>query len=206
MKRLTLVIMALVMTGCSSIPKTKWTDKNMRVMIDPDSIDEENYVQIQHSLVKSNKFTVVDRTRGMAALKKEQERLHKTEEDRYADKDKWAHWGKMYGVGTIIVAHTQCQRNHDMFNRTKIYLECRQFLSMVDSNTGEIFLAVDGSNSGPSSYDLSHMAPDWDEVVASMVESYPKEFRNENYAKTITDYQDVSKENAIRNRTPAVKE
>lgn len=196
----TLGLIIMSFTRCSSVPRDKWTDKGMRVMIDPDSIDEENYVQIQRSLVQQGKFTVVDRSRGIKAIKKEQESTHRKEEDRYEDKEKWSHWGKLYGVGSIIVAHVQCRKEHAAFNRKRIYLECRQLLSMVDSNTGEVFVAVEGKNDGPSTYDLSYIVPDWNDTVEKMVDSYPADFRPENYAKTVTDYQDVSAERAQRQR------
>jgi hypothetical protein len=169
-------------------------------MIDPDSIDEENYIQIQHSLVNSDKFTVVDRTRGMKALKKEQEITQRADADRYADKEKWSHWGKMYGVGSIIVAHIQCRKEPSFLNRTRLYLDCKQFLSMVDSNTGEVFLAVDGHNEGTPSYDLGYMQPDWNETVAKMVEAYPKNYRTENYSKEVLTYQELSQEHAQRQK------
>src|SRR5665647_827111 len=118
---MTVPMLILLITSCSSPNKqrTKWTDKSMRVMIDPDSIDEENYVQIQSALVRSGKFTVVDRARGMQAAEKEQERLHRNNSDRFEDKEKWAHWGKMYGVGSIIVPHVQCTKENSFMNRTK---------------------------------------------------------------------------------------
>jgi len=200
MKIILFVLLSLAVTGCASTPRTKWTDKAMRVMIDPDSVSEENYVQIQTALVKSGRFTIVDRARGMNAMKKEQERTQRIEEDRYADKEKWSHWGKMYGVGSIIVAHTQCTKEHSTFNRTKLYLDCRQFLSIVDSNTGEVFVAVEGQNDAPSSYDLAYLAPDWNEVVDKLVDAYPKDFKPANYAKEVTQYQDISAVHAANQR------
>lgn len=198
-----------ITVGCASAPKerTKWTDKGMRVMIDPDSVSEEDYVQIQKSLVQSRKFTVVDRARGMKAMKAEQERTQRIEEDRYADKEKWSHWGKMYGVGSIIVGHTQCHREHSTFNRQKIFLVCKQFLSMVDSNTGEVFVAVEGDSEGQASYDLSYMTPNWNDTTEKMVEAYPKEYFTKSYSEEVLTYQDISKEHAQRQReTASVKE
>lgn len=195
------ILSSLLSVGCSSVKeRTKWTDKGMRVMIDPDSIDEENYVQIQHALVSSGKFTVVDRARGMNAMKKEQERTQRIESDRFADKEKWSHWGKMYGVGSIVVAHTQCLKENSFMNRTKLYLNCRQFLSMVDSNTGEVIVSVEGRNEGPASYDLGYMQPDWDNTTEKMMDAYPKEYRANTYSKEVTVYQDISAEHAQRQK------
>jgi len=194
------VCITSVLAGCSSIPKTKWTDKSLRVMLDPDSISEENYVQIQSALVQSSKFTVVDRAAGMRAAEKEQERLHRTESDRFADKDKWAHWGKLYGVASIIVGHAQCRKTGSFWNPGASNLECKQFLSMVDTNTGEVFLAVDGENDGPASVDREYLAPDWNDVVQKLVDHYPKTFITEGYAPSVLTYQEVSEEHAQRQK------
>ena len=199
------IAFSMSLISCSSTPRTKWTDKNMRIMVSPD-IDEENYVQIQQALVKSGKFTVVDRARALAAVKKEQESTLRTEEDRFSDNAKFSHWGKLYGVGSIVIAHVQCAKEHSTFNRTKLYLDCRQYLSMVDSNTGEVFVAVEGQNEGPSTYDLSFIVPNWDETVVKLLDAYPSSFRNENYAKTVTDYQDLSTEHAQRQRESVEKQ
>ena len=92
-------IVSLVAVGCASTtPRDKWSDKNLRVMIDPDSVDAKDYVRIQQAFFKSDKFFVVDRNKGFKAVKKEQNRLHREEVDRYEDREKWAHWGKLYGV------------------------------------------------------------------------------------------------------------
>ena len=53
-------ILAVVASGCAT-PRTKWSDKNMRVMIDPTAIDQHDYFKLQKSLVQTDKFTVVDR-------------------------------------------------------------------------------------------------------------------------------------------------
>jgi hypothetical protein len=200
-KIISVIFLLMGISSCATpTPRTKWTDKNMRVMIDPDSIDEENYVQIQHSLVSAGKFTIVDRSRGMNAMKKEQERTQRGEADRFADKEKWSHWGKMYGVGSIVVAHMQCTKENSFMNRTKLYLNCHQFLSMVDSNTGEVIVSVDGKNEGPASYDLSYMQPDWDKVTEKLMDAYPKEYRPNNYSKEVSTYQDISAEHAQRQK------
>jgi hypothetical protein len=202
MKNLILILGLLGLVGCATAPtpKTKWTDKNMRVMIDPDSIDESHYVQIQTALVRTGKFTVVDRGAAMRAAKKEQERLHQTEGDRFEDREKWAHWGKMFGVGSIIVAHVQCVKEGHWFDPKRSKLFCKQNLSMVDANTGEVLLAVSGENDGPSSADTNYMVPDWKEVTTQMVEEYPKFFVAQDYAGPAAQYQKVSEEHGKRQK------
>lgn len=201
MKTVIFFLLAGFITGCSSTPRTKWSDKSMRVMIDPDSIDEENYVQVLQALVQSEKFTVVDRSRGWKAAKKEQERLHQgSEAGRYEDKEKWAHWAKLYGVGAIVVANAQCQKANAFLSQTKTKLYCMQHLHMVDANTGEVIVAADGDNDGPSTYGREYIMPDWNEVVGKLVESYPKNYTSQAYTKEVLDYQALSKEHAQRQR------
>lgn len=195
-----MLVTCLMFSACSSAPRSKWTDKNMRICIDPDSVSPEHYVQIQTALVETGKFTVVDRASGMSAVKKEQERLQRNEVDRYEDKEKWAHWGKMYGVGSIVVAHAQCRRTGSFWNPRSQYLNCKQFLSMVDANTGEVFLAVDGENDGPSFQDREYQVPDWKDVVEKLVKNYPEQFRSEQYAGPARIYQEVSEEHAKRQK------
>ena len=202
MKNLILLLALAGLVGCASapIPKTKWTDKNMRVMIDPDSIDEAHYIQIQTALVRTGKFTVVDRGAALKAVKVEQERLHRDEADRFEDREKWAHWGKLFGVGSVIVAHVQCVKEGVWYNPQLTTLFCKQFLSMVDSNTGEVILAVEGENNSPTSADRTYIAPEWKELVTQMVEEYPKFFKNEDYTGPALQYQAVSEEHSKRQK------
>lgn len=175
----------------------------MRVMIDPDSIDEENYVQVLQALVQSEKFTVVDRSRGWKAAKKEQEREHQSNEaSRYEDKEKWSHWSKLYGVGAIVVANSQCQKTSTFLSQTKNKLFCKQHLHLVDANTGEVIVAADGENDGPSTYDRDFIMPDWNDVVAKLVDAYPKNYSSQVYTKEVQTYQELSKEHAQRQREP----
>lgn len=200
MKNFLMILLVVSFIGCASIPRTKWTDKSMRVMVDPDSISEENYVQVQSSLVRSGKFTVVDRLSGYKAVEKEQERLHRNEQDRYEDKEKWAHWGKLYGVGAIVVAHAQCRTISYLWNNQASRLNCRQFISLIDANTGVVLLAVENENSGPASTGFTFLAPDWNETIVKLIEDYPKYFKTEKYGPTIVKYQQESEDHAKKQR------
>ena len=200
--RLTIVIMIClsIFVGCSSAPRTKWTDPGMRVFIDPESVTAENFVRIQQALVKTRKFVVIDRGAGFNAVTKEQERLHRNQSDRFLDKEKFAHWGKLYGVRSIVVAHAQCENRQSFWNSNMTKILCAQYLSLVDANTGEVLVAVEGENSGDASLTHTVITPDWEETVEKLVAEYPKKFETEYYTKSITDYQDVSKEEAIRQK------
>lgn len=203
MKILSILFMAwflVVFTGCASQPRTQWTDKTMRVMIDPDSISADHHVAIQKALVQSGKWFVVDRAQGYQALKAEQERLHRDEQDRYADREKYAHWGKMYGVGGIVVAAAQCKKKQGFFFGGWS-LVCKQYLSIVDSNTGEVIAAIDDENDSSD----AEFVPGWEDAVAKLNSAYPDSFKSHKTSERLENYKDLSAEEAQRQRerTPA---
>lgn len=195
MKLITLTITAIALAGCASTPRTKWTDKTMRVMIDPDSIEAAQYVMIQKALVDSGKWFVVDRAKGFKAIKTEQERLHRAEEDRYDDREKFAHWGKLYGVGGIVVANAQCKKEQGWLIG-RWYQSCHQYLSIIDANTGEVITAIENSaESGEAEF-----YPKWDEAVAKLNESYPATFKPMQTSERLEQYRELSKEESQRQR------
>lgn len=206
MRNILCVIVAITLSGCASPPiRTKWADKNMRVMIDPDSLSADDYIAVQTALVKEGRFMVVDRSSGYKAIKAEQERLHRVEADRYEDKEKWAHWGKMYGVGAIVVGHSQCVRTTKLFSFNPNVYQCKQFLSLVDANSGEVISAVEGlaenpvqgNNFGSESFSKSM---DWSRTVADFVDAYPKDYKPQYYSEGVLKYQELSKEEAQRQK------
>lgn len=209
------ILISSVLISCSSNPiRTKWADKSMRVLIDPESISTDDYVSIQTALVKEGRFMVIDRNLAFKAIKAEQERIHRTEADRYSDKEKWAHYGKLFSVGAIVVAHSQCIRTQTLFSMSLYVNQCKQYLSLVDSNTGEIVTAIDnevetpaaGNNAGSESFSV---ATDWTKAVEKFVDAYPKNYKPQYYSPGIVKYQEESKEEAQRQReiaSPAVQE
>lgn len=183
-------------TGCATA-RTKWTDKTMRVMIDPDGVEADHYVRIQEALVSSGKWVVVDRGMGYNAIQKEQEREHRGQSDRFLDREKFAHWGKLYGVGGIVVAHAQCQVKDGWFIK-KNYPHCQQYLAIVDTNSGEVISAVQDEVDG-GSYDYQ-LAPSWEEIVAKLNNAFPTHFETNKDDKILRDYKDVSQEEATRQK------
>lgn len=194
MKYVLLISIAIGLVGCAT-PRTKWTDKTMRVMIDPDSIEADHHVMIQRSLVDSGKWFVVDRSKGFKAIKSEQERLHRTESDRYSDEQKWAHWGKLFGVGGIVVASAQCKKEQGWLIG-RWYQVCRQYLSIVDSNTGEVITAIEHK----AESDEADFYPKWDEAVDKLNASYPSHYVPSKTSKQIEDYKALSQEEAQRQK------
>lgn len=191
MKYTLMILILVIASGCAT-PRTKWSDKNMRVMIDPDAIDDDNYLEVFKAVTETEKFTVVDRQAGFKAIKKEQERLHQEDPDRYANKEKWAHWGKLYGVGAVIVPQTRCTLDRSTFNQFKRYNNCKQYLWLVDANTGEVVVIASGENEGRSTFDLPAPAPTWEDTVEKLISKYPKYFDTKEYHEKIIQYQEES--------------
>lgn len=196
------LVLALA-SGCAT-SRTKYTDKNLRVMIDPDHIDEDNYFKLQKALVASGSFVVVDRKQGFTAIKKEQERLHRNEVDRYEDKQKWAHWGKLYGVGGIIVPHNECQKveSGPLF-KPGPRVRCHQYLSILDANTGEVIAVAQEnvySERIANIYGNHYLAPEWDDTVDTLMDNYPKKFEKREDHEIIANYKKESEEHAQAQR------
>lgn len=197
LKTIVIILAAFYFTACSSVPRTKHTDKSMRVMIDPDSIDSKNYVRIQQALIATQRFIVVDRAAGYRAVKKEQERLHRNEVDRFDDREKFAHWSKLYGVGAVITAHSQCQRKRSYFGK-QIYIHCQQSIAIINANTGVVIAGAEDESNG----DLGeqNIAPSWADVVEKMIDNYPSHFEANKDREILHQYRDLSKERALRQK------
>lgn len=194
------------LVGCAtSLPRTKWNDAQHRVFIDPENINTADYARIQHALVNTGKFVVVDRAQALRAVKKEQERLHREESDRFEDKEKFAWYGKLYGVGSIIVANVQCKREASFWNNQNQVKVCLQRLAVIHANTGQIMASVENTNSEAYTFDLEYIAPDWEGTVEKLVDNFPKNFEVRGPDKELEIYKDVSKEEAQRQREIASK-
>jgi hypothetical protein len=183
-------------TGCSHMPeRTKFSDKSMRVVVDPEGIDANNYVRIQQALVASGKWIVLDRSLAFKAIQAEQYRLHRSMNDRFEDREKYAIWGRMLGAGGVVVAHTQCQVKSGFWSH---YSHCQQSLQLVDSNTTEVIDSAEGDED--SSSDEYELAPSWRGIVAELNDNYPKRFEKNKDTQILLDYKDLAKEEAIRQK------
>lgn len=196
---LLLMFDSVVLIGCATT-RTKWSDKNMRVMVDPEAIPKQHYVKLVQALIDSDNWTVVDRRDGIKAIKHEQENLHRDEQDRYEDKEKWAHWGELYGVGAIIVPTADCRKQQNFIFNNFWYLDCEQYLQLVDANTGEIIISVQDRIAGET-YHGEPFAPEWTKIVENLYDRYPRVFKNEEYHEKIQEYQKKSEELAKRRGT-----
>lgn len=185
-----------LLSSCSTNePRTRYSDKNMRIMLYPDTISADHFARIQTALVRSDVWSVLDRSQGLKAVKQEQNTIHRSEADRYDDREKYAHWGKLYGVGAIVIAHAQCSNRAGKWNKTELRTYCSQFLNLVDSNTGEVVLGVEAEND--SDYGS---IPDWNEVTKKLADEYPRYFSKEKVSERLERYKEESKERAIREK------
>jgi hypothetical protein len=209
MFKLLLVLIISILFSCTSEPKrTRDSDKTLRIMVDPESIDSTQHAILQNELITTGKFYIVDRAKGFHAIKKEQEREQLSEESRFEDSQKYAHWGKLYGVGGVVVANLKCTENPStenilwgvahlatlgIFHYRQI---CTQLLELLDSNTGEIVTSVRNDfKTDSESYKVS-----WTDVVDKLVDAYPKYFEK-NYKHTILkEYEAESKKSSKNQR------
>jgi len=189
-----LVVIAAT-SGCATT-RTKTTDKAMRVMVDP-RLGAETTMEIQTALIQNDAFTVVDRSKGYAVIKQEQDRTQKEEVDRFEDKEKWSHIGKMYGVGAVVVGSSKCTVESSFINRMKRFKRCSQILSIIDANTGEIITSVKNKVDGESSYSFPEDAS-WDDTVLALVESFPKTFKQS--TESLEKFKEESEKHALKQK------
>lgn len=169
---ITLVVSLL---GCAT-PRTKHTDPAMRVFVDPESLDKKNLPRLKAALQASGNWIVVDRDAGYNAMNKEQNRQYKDSENRIDQKERYAIWGKQYGVGGVITASSQCSASKRFLaNRTDF--DCVQNVQVMDAKTGEVLATAEGlGTDGSFFYAEMNIAPSWTETVEKLNESYPKYF------------------------------
>jgi hypothetical protein len=192
-----LILGVLGLTGCSTERvRTKWTDPAGRVMVDPRSVSAEDYVSIVTALTQSGKWFVVDRSNGLRAIKAEQEMLHRNEVDRFDDQEKYALWGKLYGVGAVVVGTKKCRSFRGF---TKDWTQCLQFLSIIDANSGEVIAAA---KKDVESNDMSY--PEWDDTVEALNDAFPKHWEPAKYDKEMLQYRAAASEHALRQKEQVV--
>ncbi|MGE9746234.1 CsgG/HfaB family protein [Bdellovibrio bacteriovorus] len=199
MKNAILILSLFILaTGCSSKEKrTKFSDKSMRIMIDSASISAKEYAKLQTALVANGSFIILDRSKGLKAIKEEQDMLHRKSIDRFEDREKFALYGKLYGAGAVVVANVQCR---DISYWTGMGHECQQSINLMDTSTGEVITAVENT----VKTDWGTVAS-WDEAVTKLVDAYPKDFKSEPITARLMEYKAESQEEALRQREQAVQ-
>lgn len=197
------LLVGATITGCAT-PRTKWSDPGMKVMISPEGISAAHYVKIQNALVESGKFVVIDRGQGFSAIKTEQAMEYRQDFDRYEDREKLARWGKLHGVGGVIIAHADCIVKDGWFLK-KNYVHCHEYLAILDTVTAKIMATAQQDENGDSN-EYDNIAPSWDSCVAQLESNYPARFDDKPDEKNLREYKDMVQEEAKRQKESSVRE
>lgn len=185
--------------GVYTTKRIKHSDKNMRIMVAPSkAVGPANIQEIQTLLVSQDKWSVVDRNLGFKAVVSEQNLQHLDMNERMDDKQKWAHWGKLYGVGAIIVPFGHCENATEegfFGHHRKDKIWCDASLTMIDANTGEVIVAVSRE---------MKIAPgrvgNWEPLISELADKYPSDFTPEQKYQNVIDYENESVRNANKKK------
>lgn len=169
------LVVAAGLAGCAT-PRTTSTDPAMRIFVDADSLDKKNLPRLKAALQESGKWIVIDRDAGYNAMNKEQDRQYKDSENRIDQKERYAIFGKQYGVGGVITASSQCSSSRRFWADQKDF-DCIQNLQVMDAKTGEILATAEGlATDGSFFFAEMNIAPSWTETVEKLNANYPKYF------------------------------
>lgn len=196
------VIIALFMsllTSCSSKERTKWTDPTMRVMVDPDGLSARDYIRIVNALKSSGKWFVVDRKDGLRAIFKEQKMIHRDRPDQFKDEEKYSIWGRLYGVGGVVIGHVDCVKRSGFFSN---YTNCKQNLAIVSANSGEVISTAETEN-GDAELNYTgdiKIGSDWTDAVEELNDNFPKNYEKLKYSDNMELFRQEAKEEAVRQK------
>lgn len=200
MKNLMLSLSVLLfLQACAGKERTKWTDPVMRVMVDPDGLAARDYARIVNALKESGKWFVVDRRDGLRAIFKEQKMLHRDRADQFKDEEKYSIWGRLYGVGGVVIGHVDCVKKNGWLSN---YTRCKQNLAIVSANSGEVIATAEGENDDAemSYHGDIKIGSDWTDVVADLNSAFPKNFEKEKYNDDMRMFRQEAQEEAIRQK------
>lgn len=179
MKTLLLVSFFLVLFGCSSLKRTKYSDTVHRVYVDNQGAKPEMYYPVQHAIFRTEKFFVVDRAQGFESLKQEQLDEWKSQADRFEGSQRYAEYGKLYGVGGVIVPTLYCHPDDDEF-------DCAQLLSLIDTTTGQVVAT------GAAKLHIENLSQlSWDECAQSLVDNFPEYFDTREKEKRLKEKEEA---------------
>ena len=183
MKKLMMVLIALSLTGCASMARNRYSDPVLRIAIDGDSIDSvQDHARLQNSLVESNFFVVVDRGSGFDAINKEQELVHQEKKERFGTNEKYARWGKMYGIGGILVATQSCSWQTSISNA--VYKKCLQDLTLINATTGEVMASSEAISESEDAIPTAS----WNKTVDLLISHYPKKYIDRDHPNQTIEY------------------
>jgi hypothetical protein len=98
-------------------------------------------------------------------------------------------------VGTVLTANVQCVEKASFWNQQVYKQYCHQYINLVDTNSGEVFVAVEGEIDGDRQEVLG-----WADTVEKLKEAYPKYFEDHKLHKRLVQYQNESEQVAQEQR------
>jgi hypothetical protein len=194
-----LMILIPIITNCSSKERTKWTDPNMRVIVDPDGLEARDYVRIVNALKKTGLFFIVDRKDGFKQILKEQKMIHRDRPDQFADIEKYAIWGRLHSVGGVVTGRVDCVRKNGWLHN---YARCKQNLAIISTISGEVIATAEGENDDAElnwTGDVK-IGSDWTDTVSELVDAYPKNYEQLKYSDDMRLFRQEAKEEGIRQK------
>lgn len=199
MRLFILMILIPMITNCASKPRNKFSDPSMRVMVDPDGIQARDYIRIVSALKKSGKWFVVDRKDGLRAIFKEQKMIHRSYPDKFKDEEKYSIWGRLYGIGGVVIAHVDCARKPGFWSVSTV---CKQNLAIVSANSGEILATAEMENDDAVigyTGDI-RIGSDWTDAVSELNDNFPKNYEKLKYSDDMELFREEAKEEAVRQK------
>ena len=196
-----IIVGVSTLTGCGHA-RTKLTDAQHRIAIDPTGLSARQYVRFQQALVASGKWIVVDRAMGMDAVMKEQNKEHVAQPERFADMQKYALWKEMMGIGAVAIGHADCFTKSGWLFK-KNYNHCRLYGAIINTSTGEVMSTAE-DEADTDSYEY-RMAPEWNDLVSKLNDNFPKNFERNKDEQSLRDYQELAKEKAQRTKEELAK-
>lgn len=193
---LKLFLMITLISGCSSeVKRTKLSDPTLTIILDDNGLQPNDYNAIQEALFATGKFNILDRFKAFEAIKREQQREHRTDIDRFTDSNKYAQWGRFIGAGGVITASYECKGTESSQNI--IYFAahlstlgmfdkviCTEFIQLTDTSTGQVVASVkyDGKKG-------QNGVLDWADATNRLVDQYPESFVQLEKHQKLIDYE-----------------
>lgn len=202
MKKLIVFLFAylflMVESGCSSAPppvRTRHSDPVMRISVFPKNISQGSYVRLQNALQSNGAWIVVDRANGFQAVDDEQGLEHESMANRFDAAERYARFGKLYGVGGIVVATEQCNGGYGSWSGQ--FSRCFENLSLINATTGEVMAVAEDIQDTVNSV----TAPDWTRIVDKMTDNFPKRMINGKDPNQTVEYDQTLKDYRKQNET-----
>lgn len=188
-----------ILCNCAGKPRTKWTDPAMRVMVDPDGLHARDYIRIVKALKSSGKWFVVDRRDALRQIFKEQKMIHRDRSDQFLDQEKYSIWGRLHGIGGVVVGRVDCGRRGGFWGP---WTHCKQYLAIVSANSGEVIAAAEAENDD-AQMDYSgdiQIGSDWTDAVSALNDAFPKDYEKLQYSEDMQMFREEAKEEAIKQK------